>query len=147
MKQRPPRIRWDCKKCGRRTGTTDSALFQAVTDQLLAVCRSPQAIEKEPTLSPAGSSEFTRLENEINQAMDRRETDPNELLALILHVQPKSIRRVHLGKQDPQTLMLKSCSGNTARIPNWIAIYLKRRSNRCCCSRMHPCGFGCKMVL
>ena len=107
MKQRPPRIRWDCKKCGRRTGTTDPALFQAVTDQLLAVCRSPQAIEKEPTLSPAGSSEFTRLENEINQAMDRRETDPNELLALIFACAAEKYQACSLGKTDPQTLMLE----------------------------------------
>lgn len=107
MKQRPPRIRWDCKKCGRRTGTTDSALFQAVTDQLLAVCRSPQAIEKEPTLSPAGSSEFTRLENEINQAMDRRKTDPNELLALIFACAAEKYQACSLGKTDPQTLMLE----------------------------------------
>ena len=79
MTQKFPRIRWDCKKCGERIGTTDRDLLQAVTDKLLAICRTPQSVEQISIPCNSLSIQAARLTNEINQAMNQREVDPNEL--------------------------------------------------------------------
>ena len=71
--QRAPRVRWDCRDCGKRIGTTDSNLLQAVTNKLLAICRTPQSVEQITIPCNSLSMQAARLTNEINQMLNQRE--------------------------------------------------------------------------
>ena len=106
--QRPPRIRWDCKKCGKRTGTTDNDLLQAVTDKLLAICHDPQSTERKSACCNSLSIQAARLTNEINQAMNQREVDPNELLPLILECAAEKYKTCSIKEADHLTITLKA---------------------------------------
>lgn len=108
MTQKFPRIRWDCKKCGGRIGTTDRDLQQAVTDKLLAICRAPQSVEQISIPCNSLSIQAARLTNEINQMMNQREVDPNKLLSSILECAAEKYKICNIKKSDHITIKLKT---------------------------------------
>lgn len=108
MTQKFPRIRWDCKKCGERIGTTDRDLLQAVTDKLLAICRAPQSVEQISIPCNSLSIQAARLTNEINQAMNQREVDPNELLPLIFECVAEKYKTCSIKEADHLTITMKA---------------------------------------
>lgn len=108
MTQKFPRIRWDCKKCGGRIGTTDRDLLQAVTDKLLAICRTPQSVEQISIPCNSLSIQVARLTNEINQMMNQREVDPNKLLSSILECAAEKYKICNIKKSDHITIKLKT---------------------------------------
>lgn len=98
--QRSPRVRWDCKNCGKRIGTTDSDLLQAVTDKLLAICHAPQSVEQTSAPRNSLSMQAARLTNEINQALNQREVDPQRVLPLILECAAEKYKICRIKKSD-----------------------------------------------
>lgn len=104
-----PRIRWDCIKCGEHFGAMpDNELLQAVTEKLQAVCREPQMVEQEQTTGESLSMQAARLTNEINQALNRREVDPERVLPLILECAAEKYRTCHIKKSDYLTIKIKA---------------------------------------
>ncbi|MGI6736599.1 MAG: recombinase family protein [Anaerovoracaceae bacterium] len=108
MAQRAPRVRWDCKSCGKRIGTTDSDLLQAVTDKLLAICRTPQSVEQISVPCNSLSIQAARLTNEINQMMNQREVHTNELLSLILKCAAEKYKTCCIKESDHLTIKMKT---------------------------------------
>ena len=104
IKLKSSRIHWTCKKCG----TTDYDLLQAVTDKLLMCCHKPKIAGRNPTTNNSLSIQAARLTNEINQAMNKREVDPNELLPLILECAAEKYKTCSIKEADHLTITLKA---------------------------------------
>lgn len=102
--QRAPRVRWDCKNCGKRIGTTDSDLLQAATDKLLAICRAPQNVEQISVPCNSLSIQAARLTNEINQMMNQREVNSKKLLSLILECAAEKYKTCGIKESDHLTI-------------------------------------------
>lgn len=102
-----PRIHWDCKQCGRRFGPlSDIELLQAVTEKLLAICQNPQTAEPEQSTSDSLSMQAARLTNEINQALNQREVDPQRLLPLILECAAEKYKTCRIKESDHITMKM-----------------------------------------
>ena len=68
-----PRIRWDCKTCGRRFGpVTDRDLLAAIQVRLEALCQNPSLAEVPLLPQPTLSMEAVRLTHEIQRAFMER---------------------------------------------------------------------------
>lgn len=106
--QRAPRVRWDCRDCGKRIGTTDSNLLQAVTNKLLAICRTPQSVEQITIPCNSLSMQAARLTNEINQMLNQREDHTNELLSLILECAAEKYKTCCVKESDHLTIKIKT---------------------------------------
>lgn len=106
--QRSPRVRWDCKNCGKRIGTTDSDLLQAVTDKLLAICRAPQSVEQTSAPCNSLSIQTARLTNEISQMMNQREVDSKKLLSLIIECAAEKYKTCSIKESDHLTIKIKT---------------------------------------
>lgn len=108
MTQKSLQIRWDCKKCSMRVGTTDRGLLQAVEDKLLTICRDPQNVERIPVPYNSLSMQAARLTNEINQMLDQREVDSGRLVPLILECAAEKYKACKITESDHLTLKLKA---------------------------------------
>ena len=109
IKLKSSRIHWTCKKCGTPFSlTTDHDLLQAVTDKLLMSCHNTEVVGRNPTTNNSLSIQAARLTNEINQAMNQREVDPNELLPLILECAAEKYKTCSIKEADHLTITLKA---------------------------------------
>ena len=100
IKLKSSRIHWTCKKCDTRFSlTTDHDLLQAVTDKLLIPCHNPEVVGRNPPTNNSLSIQAARLTNKINQAMNQRKVDPNELLPLILECAAEKYKTAPSRKQ------------------------------------------------
>lgn len=100
---------WDCKFCQQRLGPIpDDTLLQVVTERFLAVCLNPHMVEPAKESAESLSIQAARLTNEINQAMNQREVDPNELLPLILECAAEKYKTCSIKEADHLTITLKA---------------------------------------
>lgn len=107
--KKPHRIFWDCKCCQQRLGPIpDDTLLQVVTERFLAVCLNPHMVEQAKESAESLSIQAARLTNEINQAMNQREVDPNELLPLILECAAEKYKTCSIKEADHLTITLKA---------------------------------------
>ena len=105
--RKKPKIFWDCKQCGRRFGPlSDSELLQAVTEKLLAICQNPQTAESEQSTSDSLSMQAARLTNEIHQALNQREVDPQRVLPLILECAAEKYKTCRIKESDHITMKM-----------------------------------------
>lgn len=109
IKLKSSRIHWTCKKCGIPFSlTTDHDSLQAVTDKLLMSCHNPEIAGRNPTTNNSLSIQAARLTNKINQAMNQREVNPNELLPLILECAAEKYKTCSIKEADHLTITLKA---------------------------------------
>lgn len=107
--KKPPRIYWDCKGCQNRFGPiSDNELLQAVTEKLLAVCRTPQVAEPDQQPTNSLSIQAARLTNEINQLLDQHEVDADRLLPLILECAAEKYKTCGIKESDHLTIKIKT---------------------------------------
>ena len=107
--KKPHRTFWDCKCCQQRLGPIpDDTLLQVVTERFLAVCLNPHMVEQAKESAESLSIQAARLTNEINQAMNQREVDPNELLPLILECAAEKYKTCSIKEADHLTITLKA---------------------------------------
>ena len=107
--KKPHRTFWDCKCCQQRLGPIpDDTLLQVVTERFLAVCLNPHMVEPAKESAESLSIQAARLTNEINQAMNQREVDPNELLPLILECAAEKYKTCSIKEADHLTITLKA---------------------------------------
>ena len=107
--KKPHRTFWDCKCCQQRLGPIpDDTLLQVVTERFLAVCLNPHMVEPAKKSAESLSIQAARLTNEINQAMNQREVDPNELLPLILECAAEKYKTCSIKEADHLTITLKA---------------------------------------
>ncbi len=103
-----PRIRWDCKTCGRRFGpVTDRELLAAIQVRLEALCQEPSLAEIPHLQQPALSMEAMRLTHEIQHALIEREVDTTQVLGLIHQCAAEKYKACTLGGSDHITINLK----------------------------------------
>lgn len=86
----------------------DDTLLQVVTERFLAVCLNPHMVEPAKESAESLSIQAARLTNEINQAMNQREVDPNELLPLILECAAEKYKTCSIKEADHLTITLKA---------------------------------------
>ena len=104
-----PNIFWDCKGCCKRFGPlSDNDLLQAVTERLLAVCQNPQMVEVEQATGDSLSMQAARLTNEIHQALNQREVDPQRLLPLILECAAEKYKTCRIQESDHITMKISA---------------------------------------
>ena len=109
MEKKPHRTFWDCKCCQQRLGPIpDDTLLQVVTERFLAVCLNPHMVEPAKESAESLSIQAARLTNEINQAMNQREVEPNELLLLILECAAEKYKTCSIKEADHLTITLKA---------------------------------------
>ncbi|WP_316523058.1 recombinase family protein [Neglectibacter sp. CSJ-5] len=108
MTQKFPRIRWDCKKCGRRVGATDKELLETVTEKMIAICHAPQSVDQVITPCNKLSIQAARLTNEINQMMNQREADSKQLLSLIWECAVEKYKTCGIKESDHLTMKIKT---------------------------------------
>ena len=107
--KKPHRTFWDCKCCQQRLGPIpDDTLLQVVTERFLAVCLNPHMVEPAKESAESLSIQAARLTNEINQAMNQREVNPNELLPLILECAAEKYKTCSIKGADHLTITLKA---------------------------------------
>lgn len=107
--KKPPRVYWDCKGCQNRFGPiADNELLQAVTEKLLAVCRTPQVAEPDQQPTNSLSIQAARLTNEINQLLDQHEVDADRLLPLILECDAEKYKTCGIKESDHLTIKIKT---------------------------------------
>lgn len=71
-------------------------------------CRDPEIAERNPATNNSLSIQAARLTNEINQAMNQREVDPNELLPLILECAAEKYKTCSIKEADHLTITPKA---------------------------------------
>ena len=107
--KKSPRIYWDCKTCETRIGPLDDeALLTATTERLLTICRNPQMAEPEQTTGDSLSMQAARLTNEINQALNQREVNPQRLLPLILECAAEKYKTCRIQESDHITMKISA---------------------------------------
>lgn len=107
--KKPHRTFWDCKCCHQHLGPIpDDMLIQKVTARFLTICQKPCMVEPAKEASKSLSIQAARLTNEINQAMNQREVDPNELLPLILECAAEKYKTCSIKEADHLTITLKA---------------------------------------
>ena len=107
--KKPHRTFWDCKCCQQRLGPIpDDTLLQVVSERFLAVCLNPHIVEPVKESAESLSIQAARLTNEINQAMNQREVNPNELLPLILECAAEKYKTCSIKEADHLTITLKA---------------------------------------
>ena len=107
--KKPHRTFWDCKCCQQRLGPIpDDTLLQVVSERFLAVCLNPHIVEPVKESAESLSIQAARLTNEINQAMNQREVEPNELLLLILECAAEKYKTCSIKEADHLTITLKA---------------------------------------
>lgn len=103
-----PRIRWDCKTCGRRFGpVTDRELLAAIQVRLETLCQEPLLAEIPHSQQPALSMEAVRLTHEIQRAFIEREVDTTQVLGLIHQCAAEKCKACAPGESDHITINLK----------------------------------------
>lgn len=103
-----PRIRWDCKTCGRRFGpVTDRELLTAIQVRLEALCQNPSLAEVPHLQQPALSLEAVRLTHEIQRAFMERGVDTTQVLDLIHQCAAEKYKTCAPGGSDHITIHLK----------------------------------------
>ena len=104
-----PRIRWDCSKCDQRYGPMlDSKLLYEITKKLQIIYQDLQVIEPEQSVKNSLSIQAARLTNEINQALNQREVNPNEVLSLILECAAEKYKVCGIKESDHLTIKIKA---------------------------------------
>ena len=71
-------------------------------------CHDPEIAGRNPTTNNSLSIQAARLTNEINQAMNQREVDPNKLLPLILECAAEKYKTCSIKESDHLTIILKA---------------------------------------
>lgn len=103
-----PRIRWDCKTCGRRFGpVTDRELLAAIQVRLEALCQNPSLAEVPLLPQPALSMEAVRLTREIQRAFAEWEVDTSQVLGLIRQCAAEKYKACIPSESDHITINLK----------------------------------------
>ena len=103
-----PRIRWDCKTCGRRFGpVTDRELLAAIQVRLEALCQNPSLAEVPLLPQPTLSMEAVRLTHEIQRAFMEREVNTTQVLGLIHQCAAEKYKACAPGGSDHITIHLK----------------------------------------
>lgn len=104
-----PQIYWDCKSCQARFNKLDDAgLLTAVTEKFLAIYREPQLTEPESIVEQSLSMQAARLTNEIHQALNQREVDPQRLLPLILECAAEKYKTCRIQESDHITMKISA---------------------------------------
>lgn len=107
-----PRIRWDCKTCGRRFGpVTDRDLLAAIQVRLKTLCQNPSLAEIPHLQQPALSMEAVRLTHEIQRTFMEREVDTTQVLSLIRQCAAEKYKACAPGESDHITINLKRLLG------------------------------------
>ena len=75
---------------------------------MLVSCHNPEIAGRSPTTNNSLSIQAARLTNKINQAMNQREVNPNELLPLIFECAAEKYKTCSIKEADHLTITLKA---------------------------------------
>lgn len=84
------------------------SMYNKLLDNIDMSCHNTEVVGRNPTTNNSLSIQAARLTNEINQAMNQREVDPNELLPLILECAAEKYKTCSIKEADHLTITLKA---------------------------------------